>query len=97
MVDGVDLADRTMRGPPSTTFWTRAPTEAVGADQVAHQALLAYATDLTVIGTALRPHVGFSQADAHVTLHTAVTGHHDVVPPTVPDLDDWCLVSQQVR
>ena len=40
-----------------------------------HQALLAYATDLTIIGTALRPFDGVSQADTMITLHTAVTSH----------------------
>ena len=40
-----------------------------------HQALLAHATDLTLIGTALRPFDGISQADSTVTLHTAVTSH----------------------
>jgi acyl-CoA thioesterase-2 len=40
-----------------------------------HQALLAHATDLTIIGTALRPFDGFSQADSTVALQTAVTSH----------------------
>ena len=50
-------------------------TPAVGDDRGLHQALLAHATDLTLIGTALRPFDGLSQADSTVTLHTAVTSH----------------------
>jgi acyl-CoA thioesterase-2 len=42
---------------------------------VLDQALLAHATDLTVIGTALRPVDGLSQADSTVRIATAVTSH----------------------
>ena len=58
-----------------------------------HQALLAHATDLTIIGTALRPFEGVSQADTIVTLHTAVTSHtlwfHQPFR-----VDDWLLLTQ---
>jgi acyl-CoA thioesterase-2 len=57
--------------------------------------LLAYATDLTVIGTALRPLEGISQADAGEALHTAVTGH-SVWFHRPFRIDDWCLISQRV-
>ena len=67
----------------------------MGDDETVHQALLAYATDLTVIGTALRPHDGVGQADAHVRIHTAVTGHTLWFHRPFR-LDDWCLVAQQV-
>ncbi len=59
-----------------------------------HQALLAHATDLTLIGTALRPFDGISQAQSTVSLHTAVTSHtlwfHQPFR-----VDDWLLVVQQ--
>jgi len=93
VVDGVDLADRTV-GPAEYAFWTCLDAD-VGDDETVHQALLAYATDLTVIGTALRPHDGVGQADAHVRIHTAVTGHTLWFHRPFR-LDDWCLVAQQV-
>ena len=73
VVDGVDLSDRAA-GPPDLQLWMRAP-ELDDDRRVVHQALLAHATDLTLIGTALRPFDGISQADSTVTLHTAVTSH----------------------
>lgn len=90
VVGGVDLADRAV-GPPSLELWMRAP--ALGDDRSVHQALLAHATDLTMIGTALRPFDGVSQADSTVTLHTAVTSHtlwfHQPFR-----MDDWLLLAQ---
>jgi acyl-CoA thioesterase-2 len=72
LADGVDLADRGA-GPARLEWWMRTPP--VGDDRALHQALLAHATDLTLIGTALRPFDGLSQADSTVILHTAVTSH----------------------
>ncbi len=37
-----------------------------------HRALLAFATDGFLIGTAMRPHAGVGQAQAHRTLSTGV-------------------------
>lgn len=89
-VGGADLADRAV-GPASLQLWMRAP--ALGDDRSVHQALLAHATDLTIIGTALRPFEGVSQADSTVTLHTAVTSHtlwfHQPFR-----LDEWVLLAQ---
>ena len=92
VVDGVDLTDRDA-APADFQFWTRAPAAALGTEQVTHQALLAHATDLTLIGTALRPHDGYSQADSTVTLHTAVTSHSIWFHRPV-DLADWNLITQ---
>ena len=87
----VDLSDRT-EGPPDFQFWMRAA--ACNDDRVAvHQALLAHATDLTIIGTALRPFEGVSQADSTVTLHTAVTSHTVWFHQPVR-VDEWLLVAQ---
>ena len=58
-----------------------------------HQALLAHATDLTLIGTALRPFDGVSQADSTVTLHTAVTSHTMWFHQPFR-IDDWLLLAQ---
>jgi acyl-CoA thioesterase-2 len=91
IVDGVDIADHAA-GPPRLEWWMR--TAPVGDDRHLHQALLAHATDLTVIGTALRPLDGISQADSTITLHTAVTSHtlwfHQPFR-----VDDWLLVVQE--
>src|SRR3954469_23612890 len=91
VVDGVDLAARDV-GPASYRFWMR--TSALPETPALHQALLAYATDLTVIGTALRPAEGLSQADSMVRFHSAVTSHslwfHQAVR-----VDEWLLVDQR--
>ena len=90
-VGGVDVSDRAA-GPPSLQLWMRAP--ALADDRVVHQALLAHATDLTIIGTALRPFEGVSQADSTVTLHTAVTSHSLWFHQPFR-LDEWLLLVQQ--
>jgi acyl-CoA thioesterase-2 len=90
MVGGVDLASDAV-GPPSLECWMRAP--ALPEDPVVHQALFAYATDLTLISTALRPHAGVSEADVHETIATAVTTH-TVWFHRPLRMDDWILVAQ---
>jgi acyl-CoA thioesterase-2 len=89
IVDDVDLAD-VVSGPPDLAWWMRTPPI---DDARIHPALLAHATDLTLIGTALRPFDGVSQAQSTVQLHTAVTSHtlwfHQPFR-----VDDWLLVVQ---
>jgi acyl-CoA thioesterase-2 len=72
-VDGVDIRDPELVGPPDLDVWTRF----VGApdDRIISQALLAFATDGFLIGTAMRPHAGVGQSQAHVTLTTGVLSH----------------------
>lgn len=92
VVDGVDLAARGA-GPASYAMWLR--TGGLGdAPRPAHQALLAHATDLTLIGTALRPFEGVSQADSTVSLHTAVTSHSLWFHQPFA-LDGWLLIAQE--
>ena len=91
LVGDVDLADRAA-GPPSLEWWMRTPP--VGDERHLHQALLAHATDLTLIGTALRPFDDVSQADSTVTLHTAVTSH-TVWFHQPFRVDGWLLVAQR--
>lgn len=90
VVDGVDLSEREA-GPATYRFWMKTPS--LPDTPALHQALLAYATDLTVIGTALRPAEGLSQADSTVLFHSAVTSHslwfHQPFRA-----DDWLLVDQ---
>lgn len=57
--------------PPAYELWTRTPR--VSADL--SPALLAYATDLTLIGTALRPLERVTQRDAGRAFVSAVTSH----------------------
>jgi acyl-CoA thioesterase len=73
VVDDVDVSDPELTGPPDLDVWTRFP----GApdDPTTDQALLAFATDGFLIGTAMRPHPGVGQAQAHVTLTTGVISH----------------------
>lgn len=73
VVDEVDISDPGLTGPPDLDVWTRFP----GApdEPLTDQALLAFATDGFLIGTAMRPHAGVGQAQAHVTLSTGVVSH----------------------
>lgn len=90
VVGGADLSSREV-APPTFAFWMRTP--ALPDDVSLHQALLAHATDLTVIGTALRPVPGLSQADATVRFHSAVTSHSLWFHQPFR-MDDWLLVDQ---
>jgi len=65
-----------LRGPNEASG-LRGPNEASGAPDhtVTGQALLAFATDGFLIGTAMRPHKGVGQAQAHRSLATGVVSH----------------------
>jgi acyl-CoA thioesterase II len=56
---------------PEFSLWMRTPP----VSPALACALTAYATDLTLIGTAVRPLEGFSQRDAHTAFTSAVTSH----------------------
>ena len=73
VVDDVDISDPELTGPPDLDVWTRFP--GAPEDPTTNQALLAFATDGFLIGTAMRPHPGVGQAQAHVTLTTGVISH----------------------
>lgn len=60
-------------GPAELFVWLR--FRGAPEDLASNQAILAWATDGFLIGTALRPHAGFGQAQAHRTLSTGVVGH----------------------
>lgn len=72
-VGGVDISDPDVVAPAELNVWTRF----VGApdDAAVSQALLAFATDGFLIGTAMLPHKGVGQAQAHITLSTGVVSH----------------------
>jgi acyl-CoA thioesterase len=90
IVGGVDIADPDAVGPAELDVWTRF----VGApdDPGTSQALLAFATDGFLIGTAMRPHAGVGQAQAHVTLSTGVVSHTLTFHEPF-SAGDWLLLS----
>jgi acyl-CoA thioesterase-2 len=91
VVGGVDLESRGA-GPAELSLWMRAP--ALPEEPAVHQALFAHATDLTLIGTSLRPFEGLGEADSPERIHTAVTSHTIWFHREL-QLDDWILLSQQ--
>jgi uncharacterized protein (DUF427 family)/acyl-CoA thioesterase len=88
IVEGAYSPDPDRVGPPEIYAWIRfrhAP-----AEQYLHTALLTQATTHWTIAAAMRPHAGYGEADAHVTLSTgimslAITFHDDV------DVSQWML------
>ena len=66
-----DDLNATTTGPPEFEVWMRTPP----ADPDLAPALAAYATDLTLIGTALRPLDGLSQRGNGTQFTSAVTTH----------------------
>jgi acyl-CoA thioesterase len=92
IVGAVDLSDPELVGPPELDVWVRF----VGApdDPSISQALVAYSTDGFLIGTAMRPHAGVGQAQAHRTLSTGVLSHtltfHEPCPAS-----KWHLLEQR--
>ncbi|GAA3221857.1 acyl-CoA thioesterase [Actinocorallia longicatena] len=90
---GTDISARDVR-PARYRFWTRVPeTASLPENPWLHQALLAHATDLTVIGTALLPVEGLSQDDTGTAFHSAVTSHSMWFHQRFR-IDDWLLVDQ---
>lgn len=73
VVGDVDVSDPDQVGPPELDVWTRFP--GAPTDPVLGQALLAFASDGFLIGTAMRPHPGVGQSQAHKTLTTGVVSH----------------------
>jgi acyl-CoA thioesterase len=70
VAEGADISDPDAIGPAELRVWSRVP----GApdDIATSQALLAYASDGFLIGTAMRPHAGVGQSMAHVSISTTV-------------------------
>jgi acyl-CoA thioesterase II len=87
---GVDVDDPEAVGPADLDVWTR--FAGAPADPAIDQALVAFATDGFLIATAMRPHAGVGQAQAHVTVSTGVVSHtltfHEPAPAR-----EWLLLS----
>jgi acyl-CoA thioesterase len=92
IVGDVDVADPAAIGPPELDVWTRF----VGApdDPAIAQALLAFATDGFLIGTAMRPHAGVGQSQAHRTVSTGVISHTLTFHERC-SAGEWLLLSQR--
>lgn len=90
IVDDVDVSDPALVGPPDLDVWVRFP----GApdDPVLDQALIAYSTDGFLIATAMRPHEGVGQSQAHVSLATGVVSHTLTFHAPAP-AREWLLLS----
>lgn len=91
-VGGVDIRDPDAVGPPELDVWTRF----VGApeDPAINQALLAFASDGFLIGTAMRPHPGVGQALAHRSIATSVITHTLTFHAPVP-AGRWMLLRHE--
>jgi acyl-CoA thioesterase II len=92
IVGDVDISDPDLVGPAELDVWVRfagAPD-----DPSVDQALVAYSTDGFLIATAMRPHAGIGQAQAHRTLSTGVLSHtltyHERCPAR-----EWHLLQQR--
>jgi acyl-CoA thioesterase-2 len=79
----------TTTGPPEFEFWMRTPD----VDPALATALAAYATDLTLIGTALRPMDGLGQRGNGTQFTSAVTSHTLWFHRPFRT-DEWLLVRQ---
>lgn len=91
IVGETDLDDRAAQ-INELLLWTRVG-DALGDDAAVHQGLLAHLSDLTLIGTALLPHDGWSQRDAHAMLRTSVIAHQLVFHRPFR-IDEWLLLHQ---
>lgn len=79
----------TTTGPPRFEVWMRTPP----VDDELAPALIAYATDLTLIGTALRPFEGYSHRH-NGTLFTSAVTSHTVWFHQASRTDRWLLLRQ---
>jgi acyl-CoA thioesterase len=73
VVDGVDMMTTDVTGDPEIGIWVR--WSDVPDEPAMHQALLSWYTDPFLIASAMRPHEGIGQIQAHETLSTGVITH----------------------
>ncbi|HYZ99363.1 MAG TPA: acyl-CoA thioesterase domain-containing protein [Acidimicrobiales bacterium] len=92
VVGGVDVGDPDAVGPAELPVWVR--FEGAPDDLTTSQALLAYASDGFLVGTAMRPHRGVGQSQAHQALSTGVVSHtltfHEPFRAS-----EWLLLAQE--
>jgi len=93
IADGINTwsDDEPLRDPVQN-IWTR--FEFASDDPVVHQAVLSWATDGYLIGTAMLPHAGYNEAHAHRTISTGVVSHtvnfHEPF-----DASEWLLLANE--
>jgi len=88
IVDGAYSPDPDKVGPPEIYAWVRFRDN---PDQAyLRSALVAQATTHWTIGAAMRPHPGFGEADAHVTLSTGIMAVSIAFHEDAP-VDQWLL------
>lgn len=93
IVDGVDIwSHEAPEGPAELFVWTRF-RDAPG-DLAVAQAALAWATDGLLIGTALRPHGGVGQDQAHIGISTGVVSHTLTFHEPF-DAREWLLIAHE--
>lgn len=91
IVGSTDMSGRSTQ-PCRLEMWMRIERDLPDDDAV-HQALFAFASELTLIGTALLPHEGWSLLDAHRSLRTSVIAH--TVQFHRPfRMNEWLLLAQ---
>ncbi len=88
-IRATDDLDDTGTAPAEFAFWMRTPE--IAADFA--PAVAAYATDLTLIGTALRPVDGYAQSGNGTAFLSAVTSHTLWFHREFR-VDDWLLLRQ---
>ncbi len=92
IVDGIDVwsADQPV-GPALQNVWTRLDST---YSTVVNQAILSWATDGWLIGTAMLPHADVNQGQAHRTISTGVVSHtlnfHERF-----EADEWLLLANE--
>jgi acyl-CoA thioesterase-2 len=93
IVDGINTwSDDEPLREPVQNVWTR--FDLASDDPVVHQAVLSWATDGYLIGTAMLPHAGLHEGQAHRTISTGVVSHtvnfHDTF-----DVSAWLLLAHE--
>jgi acyl-CoA thioesterase II len=73
IVGGVNTWDDDPIGPPEQFVWTRYPQ--VVDTPIVNQAILSWATDGYLLGTAMRPYAEYHESQAHKTISTGVVSH----------------------
>jgi acyl-CoA thioesterase len=90
--DGVDLLSPDAVGPAELNVWSR--FEGGPHDSERSKALIAYASDGFLIGTAMRPHAGVGQAMAHTSISTSVITQTLVFHEPI-DAGSWHLLAHE--
>jgi acyl-CoA thioesterase len=77
---------------PVQNIWTR--FDLASNDPVVHQAVISWATDGYLIGTAMLPHADYNESHAHRTISTGVVSHtvnfHERL-----DASEWLLLANE--